>query len=149
MRCRYPPRASKRTEQQGIIIDVSAKVNLPFVLDVGVNTETVNVSAQAAQLNTTDASGGTVIDPVQVQSLPLNGRQMYSLLSLTPGVKSPNPGNATSELNESNSYSINGQWGNYNQFSLNGAPVSQQNGGVFLVRGTFHRVSTRSKNSRS
>lgn len=120
----------KKTEQQGIIIDVSAKVNLPFVLDVGVNTETVNVSAQAAQLNTTDASGGTVIDPVQVQNLPLNGRQMYSLLSLTPGVKSPNPGNATSELNESNSYSINGQWGNYNQFSLNGAPVSQQNGGA-------------------
>jgi hypothetical protein len=119
----------KTAAQHGIIIDVSSKVNLPIRLDVGAVTETVNVSAEAAQLDTTDASGGTVIDPEQVQNLPLNGRQVYSLVSLTPGVKAPNPGNASSELNESNGYSINGQWGNYNQFALNGAPVSQQNGG--------------------
>ena len=119
----------KKVVQSGIVIDVSAKVNLPFSLEIGAVTESVSVSAQAAVLNATDASGGTVIDPEQVQSLPLNGRQMYSLLSLTPGVKSPNTGNAQSELNENNGYSINGQWGNYNQFSMNGAPVSQQNGG--------------------
>lgn len=119
----------KKTVRQGINIDVSAKVNLPFVLQVGSVTQSVEVSAQAAAVNTSDASGGTVIDPEQVQSLPLNGREMYSLLSLTPGVKAPDPGNSHSELNESNGYSINGQWGNYNQFSLNGAPVSQQNGG--------------------
>jgi hypothetical protein len=118
----------KKIEQQGIRIDVAGKVNLPFVLDVGSVTETVSVSAQTAQLNTTDASGGSVVSPEQVQNLPLNGRQVYSLVSLTPGVKAPNPGNAASELNESNNYSINGNWGNYNQFSLNGAPVSQQNG---------------------
>lgn len=118
----------ERTELHGIIIDVAGKVNLPFVLNVGAVTQTVNVSAQAAQLNTTDASGGSVVDPEQVQNLPLNGRQVYSLVTLTPGVKSPSPGSASSELNESNAYSINGNWGNYNQFSLNGAPVSQQNG---------------------
>ena len=119
----------KKTEQQGLNVDVSAKLNLIFVLDVGAVSETVSISAQAAAVNTTDASGGTVIDPEQVQSLPLNGRQMYSLLTLTPGVKTPTLGVAASELNESNGYSINGQWGNYNQFALNGAPVSQQNGG--------------------
>jgi hypothetical protein len=121
----------KKIEQQGLNVDVSAKLNLTFVLDVGRVTETVAVSAQAAAVNTSDASGGTVIDPEQVQSLPMNGRQMYSLLTLTPGVKTPGPsvGNSASELNESNGYSINGQWGNYNQFALNGAPVSQQNGG--------------------
>jgi len=119
----------KKVEQPGIIVDVTGKVNLPFTLEVGSATETVNVSAEAAQLDTTDASGGSVIDPEQVQDLPLNGRQVYSLVSLSPGVKAPNPGNAASELNESNGYSINGNWGNYNQFSLNGAPVSQQNGG--------------------
>jgi len=119
----------KRTVQRGINVDVSAKINLTFVLDVGLVTQTVSVSAQAAALNTADASGGTVIDPQQVQSLPMNGRQVYSLLTLTPGVKTPTLGVATSELNESNGYSINGQWGNYNQFALNGAPVSQQNGG--------------------
>ncbi|HZY64120.1 MAG TPA: TonB-dependent receptor [Edaphobacter sp.] len=121
----------KRTEQKNIIVDVSSKLNLTFGLEIGTDTETVSVSANAAEINTTDASGGTVIDPEQVQNLPLNGRQMYSLLTLTPGVKTPGPslGQAASELNKSNQYSINGQWGNYNQFALNGAPVSQQNGG--------------------
>lgn len=119
----------KKTEQQGLVIDVSAKVNVTLVLNIGAVSETVTVSAQAAAVNTADASGGTVIDPEQVSSLPMNGRQMYSLLSLTPGVKAPNPGVQASEFNESNGYSINGNWGNYNQFALNGAPVSQQNGG--------------------
>jgi hypothetical protein len=119
----------KRSEQQGVTVDVSAKLNLVFSLDVGATSETITVTADAAAVNTVDASGGTIIDPEQVQSLPMNGRQMYSLLTLTPGVKTPNVGNSTSGSDESNNYSFNGQWGNYNQFALNGAPVSQQNGG--------------------
>ena len=119
----------KKTEQQGVVIDVSAKVNVVLVLSIGAVNETVTVTAEAAVVNTADASGGTVIDPEQVRSLPMNGRQVYSLLSLTPGVKAPNPGTQSTEFSESNSYSINGNWGNYNQFALNGAPVSQQNGG--------------------
>jgi hypothetical protein len=119
----------KKSEKSGVIVDVSEKLALTFTLDVGSIAETISVSADQTQVNTSDASGGSIIDQEQVQTLPLNGRQMYSLLSLTPGVKTPPTGNAASELNESNAYSINGQWGNYNQFALNGAPVSQQNGG--------------------
>jgi hypothetical protein len=119
----------KKSEKSGVIVDVSEKLALTFTLNVGSAEETVSVSADQTQVNTSDASGGSIIDQQQVQMLPLNGRQMYSLLSLTPGVKTPPTGNAASELNESNAYSINGQWGNYNQFALNGAPVSQQNGG--------------------
>jgi hypothetical protein len=119
----------KRAEQTGITVDVSAKLNLTFVLDVGAVTETISVTSDEAAVNTVDASGGTIIDPEQVASLPMNGREVYSLLTLTPGVKTPAVGNSASELNESNGYSFNGQWGNYNQFALNGAPVSQQNGG--------------------
>ena len=119
----------KKDFRKGVLVDVSAKLNLTFALDVGAVTETVSVTADQAAVNTSDASGGTLIDPQQVQSLPMNGREVYSLLTLTPGVKTPNVGNSASELNESNGYSFNGQWGNYNQFALNGAPVSQQNGG--------------------
>lgn len=119
----------KKDSRKGVIVDVSAKLNLTFVLAVGSVTETISVSADQAAVNTADASGGTLIDPEQVQSLPMNGREVYSLLTLTPGVKTPTSGQSMSELNESNNYSFNGQWGNYNQFALNGAPVSQQNGG--------------------
>lgn len=118
-----------------IRIDVSAKINLTFSLKAGGASETVTVSDTLVGLNTADASGGTVLDPEKVQNLPLNGRQIYMMLSLTPGTKftqtafGPAGNSGTRGWDESNSYSINGQSGNYNQFTLNGAPVSRQGGG--------------------
>lgn len=125
-----------RTEvQTGLILDVAQKLNLPMTLTAGGVAETVTVTTDTIQLATTDASGGTVIDPEKVQNLPLNGRQVYSLLALTPGVRfTQNQFGAggysgTRGWDTSNAYSITGQPGSYNQFLLNGAPISQQGGG--------------------
>jgi hypothetical protein len=124
-----------KVTQNDIHVDVASKINLNFSLQVGNTSEIVTVSGSAVGLNTEDASGGTVMDPEKVQNLPLNGRQVYMLLSLTPGVKftstqfGPGGDSGTRGWDETNSYSINGQSGNYNQFALNGAPVSQQGGG--------------------
>jgi hypothetical protein len=120
--------------QSNIHIDVAAKINLNFSLKVGGAAESVTVNDNAASLNTVDASGGTVMDPEKVQSLPMNGRQVYMMLSLTPGTKftsiaGPGGFSGTRGWDESNSFSINGQSGNYNQMTLNGAPISQQGGG--------------------
>jgi hypothetical protein len=128
------PNFGKET-QNNIHIDVAAKINLKFILKVGSTAETVTVSDSSVGLNTADASGGTVMDPDKVQNLPMNGRQVYMMLSLTPGTKfttstfGPSGNSGTRGWDESNSYSINGQSGNYNQFTLNGASVSQQGSG--------------------
>jgi hypothetical protein len=124
-------------ERTGVHVDVSAKIGVNFELKVGGGSETVTVNgnAQDLDLNTVDASGGTIMDPEKVQNLPLNGRQVYMMLNLVPGVKNtttaygPAGNSGTRGWDESNGYSINGQSGNYNQFSLNGAPISQQGGG--------------------
>jgi hypothetical protein len=42
--------------------------------------------AQQEVIETADASRGLVFDPVKTQEYPLNGRQSYMLMSLTPGV---------------------------------------------------------------
>lgn len=124
----------KKTEND-IHVDIAARIALNFKLQVGSASETVTVSTDIVGLNTEDASGGTVMDPEKVQNLPLNGRQVYTMLNLVPGVKNtttaygPAGNSGTRGWDESNGYSINGQSGNYNQFSLNGAPVSQQGGG--------------------
>src|SRR5882757_9980119 len=124
-----------KVTQNDIHVDIASKINLNFSLHVGSASESVTVSSNAVELNTADASGGTVMDPEKVQNLPLNGRQVYTMLSLTPGVKftttqfGPGGNSGTRGWDETNSYSINGQSGNYNQFALNGAPVSQQGGG--------------------
>ncbi len=125
-----------RTEvETNLILDVAQRLNLPVALTAGGVEETVTVSTDTVALATTDASGGTVMDPEKVQNLPLNGRQVYSLLALTPGVRFTQTQfgaggySGTRGWDTSNSYSITGQPGSYNQFLLNGAPISLQGGG--------------------
>ena len=117
----------KKALRTAVTVDVAGKVNLNIALDVGSILETVTIQAETALINTADASGGTVIDPERVQNLPLNGRQIYTLLDLTPGVKftqstfGPGGFSGTRGWDETNQYSINGVSGLYNQFTLNGA----------------------------
>lgn len=54
-------------------------------LDVGASGETVNVSADAATVNTTTSESGATIDSKSVTNLPLNGRDFTSLIALVPG----------------------------------------------------------------
>jgi len=117
-----------------VVLAVSGSVDLPTKLSAGAS-DTVSVSTEEFQLETQDASSGTVMDPEKVQNLPLNGRQVYQLMALTPGVRfttttfgaSGNSG--TRGWDVTNAYTINGAPGTTNQFMLNGAPVSIQNGG--------------------
>src|SRR5580658_2935588 len=67
-------------------VDVPATVNL--TLDVGQVTETVNVTAEATQINTENATVGNPFTEVQVQQLPLQTRNVVALLSIQPGVSS-------------------------------------------------------------
>src|SRR5665213_857272 len=120
----------------GVVIDINSQINLKVALQVGSVGETVTVEATSGLvLNTEDASGGTIMDPDKIQNLPLNGRQAYMLLSLTPGTQftqtqfGASGYSGTRGWDESNAYSINGQSGSFNQFTLDGAPVSQENGG--------------------
>jgi hypothetical protein len=119
----------------GVIVDVNAKITEAFSLPVGDVAQTISVDENTLQLSTADASGGTVIDPEKVQNLPLNGRQVYMLMSLTPGVKFTQTQfgaggySGTRGWDTSNAYSITGQPGTTNQFLLNGAPISVQGGG--------------------
>lgn len=136
-----------RTEiERDVVIDVSGKINLNFTLQLGSTTETVSVQANEVGLNTADASGGTVMDPEKVQNLPLNGRQVYTLLSLTPGVKfttttfGATSNSGTRGWDESNAYSINGQPGAFNQILLNGAPVSEQVSGTWNIAPSIDAV---------
>ena len=122
-------------EFNNLTLQVSGTIDLPVKLKLSNNNNEVTVVADQFNLATTDASGGTVIDPEKVQNLPLNGRQVYQLLQLTPGVVFTQTqfgaggfsGNRGWDTN--NAYSINGQPGSTNQFLLNGGPISIQSGG--------------------
>jgi len=76
----------KKFQQTGITLDVNQTVSLDFTLEVGASTQTVQVTAEAPMLDTSDAEIGQVITSKNILNLPLNQRNPYSLILLSPGV---------------------------------------------------------------
>ncbi|HCC56370.1 MAG TPA: hypothetical protein DEQ47_03775, partial [Solibacterales bacterium] len=73
-------------EREGIILRVADKQNLPISMQIGQMTQQVTVVGQQEIIQTTNADRGMVFDPIKTQEYPLNGRQAYMLMALTPGV---------------------------------------------------------------
>ena len=78
--------------QTGIVLQVNSNPTIDPVLSVGQVSETVEVQADAALVETRNTGVGTVMDNQRVLELPLNGRQVTELIFLagmaTPGVGS-------------------------------------------------------------
>ncbi len=85
----YRLRVSKegfKEAESSLTVAVSQAVTLDVKLDLGAVSETVDVTADAALVQTTTTELGTVIAQRVVNDLPLNGRNFTQLLTLTPGV---------------------------------------------------------------
>jgi len=96
-----------------------------FVLEVGSASESITVSAEALNINTTDASVSTVVDRDFAENLPLNGRSVQSLIEMTPGVvvASVNP-------NDSGQFNVNGQRAASNYWTVDGVSANIGIGGI-------------------
>jgi len=120
-------------KRQNISLRVADKLNLTLELTVGNVSETVTVVGQEV-IETGSADRGLVFDPIRTQELPLNGRQTYMLLPLTPGVIftqevfGPTGFSGTRGWDVNSSYKINGARTGQNLFLLNGAPISSYGG---------------------
>ncbi len=69
----------------GIQITIDRRAVVDFTLNVGEISERVTVTGEAALVETTSGSLGTIVDRTTVQELPLNGRDLTQLLSLGTG----------------------------------------------------------------
>jgi hypothetical protein len=73
-------------KQDNVTLQVSQPATLDIELRVAGATEVVEVSGAAPLVNTTDASQGNVFNSIQLTSLPSEGRDPVSILSLQAGV---------------------------------------------------------------
>ena len=119
---------------ESVTLQVEQSARLDFTLKVGNVTETVNVSASGAVLQTENASVGTVIDAGKIVDLPLNGRNFIQLAQLIPGVQAGTPGSITVRRGRgsvgqtdsaygSTAASANGSRDTANRFFLDGIEV--------------------------
>ena len=93
----------KKSVREGIVLQVQQQARVDLALAVGAVTESIVVAADVPLLETTTSSIGKVVDNRRIRNLPLNTRNVYSLIYLTPGVTG-GIGNNYNSL----SYSING-----------------------------------------
>lgn len=120
----------KLAKRTGVTLRVSDKQNLPFKLEAGDITATVTITGEQQLIQTETASRGQNFDELKTSELPLNGRQVYMLLSLTPGVHftqenfGPTGFSGTRGWDVNDRFSVNGSQAGTTQFLLNGAPIS-------------------------
>ncbi len=90
--------------QTGIVLQVNSNPTIPIVLQVGQVSETVEVQADAAQVETHSTGIGQVIDQTRLVELPLNGRQLTQLITLSGAANDFVPTSAGQSLTSNKNY---------------------------------------------
>jgi hypothetical protein len=116
-------------------VEVGNTLNLTVKLQLGSSSTIVEVSAGAtAELQTTNATVGSTISGLQLDSLPTIGRDANSFILLQPGV-SPG-GNVAGTVSDQNSYQLDGgnnssdMDGNSAQYTLASGTITGSSGGT-------------------
>ena len=106
--------------KNGVHVDVNQSADASFNMAVGSTSETVTVSAGVALINTRESQLGETVDQKRIEDLPLNGRDVSSLVQLVPGVTSYSAQNAGGNQ-YGTTFSVNGNRTNQDSFYLDGA----------------------------
>src|SRR5205085_857195 len=127
-----------RTAQSSLDLQVQQVARVDFTLQVGELGQTVEVSAAPPALDTEDATVGTVIETRRITDLPLNGRNYLQLIALSPNVNAgfSAPGQASNRQGGSRSsqnFSIMGQRGTFNRYTLDGIENTDVNFNLYVM----------------
>src|SRR5208282_520638 len=75
-----------KVTQEHVVLQINTPAAINLQLEVGTTGQTVEVTADATQVNTSDASIGNAFTEHSIRQLPLDTRNVVELLSLQPGV---------------------------------------------------------------
>ncbi len=107
-----------------VVVVVNTETRADFSMQVGAVTDTVNVQAVAPLLQTDTAALGTAIDARTVHELPLNSRNFFDLVALTPGATKVSGG---SSVMDGRSIQIGGVRNTSTNSTLDGADFTVAN----------------------
>jgi len=114
-----------RTYQQtNIKLLVNSPATVNTTLEVGSTVQTVEVSANAQALNTTDASLGVAFNERQVKDLPLEAGNVPELLSLQAGVAYTGNRPDINKNTDTRNGAVNGARSDQSNITLDGVDVN-------------------------
>jgi len=124
----------KRFVRRGIVLEIQQQAKVDVTLEVGEVSESVEVVGAAPLLETADSTLGKVVDNRRIVSLPLNSRNVYSLLYLTPGVT------GSVSTTYSTGYGINGARNSQLDVMVDGVSTAHPTVNGFSGNSTFPPV---------
>ncbi|HYS56088.1 MAG TPA: carboxypeptidase regulatory-like domain-containing protein [Thermoanaerobaculia bacterium] len=118
--------------REGIVLRTAETGTINVTLALGAVAEAITVSASLSAVETNESTLSQTVDNKKISELPLNGRQVYQLLQLTPGVTfntttfgaTGSSGTRAWDVGQGSSYSIHGSRTGANEFLISGAPIS-------------------------
>ena len=127
---RVAPMVLNTNNRDHVVMEVGRTTGIEITPEVGQLTEVINVTAEAAALETQTASRVGVVNSLQVAELPLNARNPFMLGTMMSGVvfrgaaiwQRPFDNGAIAR------WSVNGGRESNNEFMMDGAPNNGQAG---------------------
>jgi len=127
-----------KTTTSNVEVQVQQSVRLNITLQVGQVSESVEVSATAALLQSENATVGTVVETKSITELPLNGREYLNLVTLAPNISNlaPPSGQAQSRQGADRANLAISAGGNrivYDYYTLDGVVNTDVNFNTYIV----------------
>src|SRR5579872_911155 len=119
-------------------VQVQQSVRLDLTLQVGQVSETVEVSAQAALLQSENATVGSVVENREIVEAPLNGREYLNLVTLAPNISNNAPAAGQAQSRQggdraNQSISAGGNRIVFDYFTLDGVVNTDPNFNTYIV----------------
>ena len=126
----------KKAVRSGLTLELNQTAVVDLVLEVGETAERVEVVADASQLETTTATMGQVVNNRQIRELPLNTRNVYSLVFLTPGVV----GSTSTDSANASNWAVYGTRRQLQDIVIDGVPAAHPTANGFTGVSVFPSV---------
>jgi len=117
----------KRIDRENVVIQVQQTTRLDVALPVGGASETVTVTSDVPLLQAETSSLGQVVEERNADELPLNGRNVFSLVEVAPSVVMQGQAGATATGQNPFSwgnFQIGGAFANQSAEYLDGQPLN-------------------------
>jgi hypothetical protein len=119
---------AKASQNVQLLVNTPATVNV--TLGVQAASTTIDVSGEAPQVNTQDATLGAAFNNQQILALPFEGRDPVAILSLQPGVTFITSSDNSDSNFDSRAGSVNGARSDQTNVTLDGVDNNDQVGGT-------------------
>ncbi len=117
----------KHVKREGVVVQVQQGVRIDIGMEVGAVSQTVEVTGETPLLQPNSSSLGQVMEQRQTNEIPLNGRNVFNLITLSPAAIAQG-GSGGTPVGQNpfswGNYQVGGSFANESAEYLDGQPLN-------------------------